>query len=116
IATGILLSFVIFLNVTLYRFGHVVNYFNNLLPSSNQADTLPSTEVVSSNENELIFPNELTTWLTDNVANTGIGFSVSAEAFSRPNSDVTNEDVSYDLNNLDEELNNQRSAFIASQN
>ncbi len=116
IMAGILLSFVIFLNVTSYRFGHVVNYFNNLLPSSRQPSPLPTDEVVSSDGDELTFPSELTTWLSDNLADTDIGYSASAEEFSRLNSDIYHEDVSYNLDKLDEEINNRRNSIISSLN
>lgn len=111
IIAGILFSFMIFLNVTSYRFGHVVNYFSSLLPSSNQTNAL----VNSSNENEVIFPNELTTWLADNLASTDIGYSASAEAFSRSNSNDA-ETFLYTSNTIDEQIIDQRDSSIITQN
>ena len=114
--TGILLSFFIFLNVTSYRFGHVVNYFTNLFPSSTQESRVPPTEVVPSNEIDILLPTELTSWLEDNLARTDIGYSASAEEFSRLNLPNYGEDISYNLDNLDEQINNRRDFLVTTLN
>ena len=116
IITGILLSFFIFLNVTPYRYGHVINYFTTLYPSSTQESTVPSTEVVPSNERDILLPTELTSWLEDNLARTDIGYSASAEEFSRLNLPADREDISYNLDNLDEQINNRRDFLVTTLN
>ena len=116
IITGILLSFFIFLNVTPYRYGHVINYFTTLYPSSTQESTVPPTEVVPSIESDILLPIELTSWLEDNLAKTDIGYSASAEEFSRLNSPTYGEDVSYNLDTLDEQINNRRDFIVTTLN
>lgn len=116
IITGILLSFVIFLNVTPYRYGHVINYFTTLYPSSTQESTVPPTEVVPSIESDILLPIELTSWLDDNLTKTDIGYSASAEEFSRLNLPAYREDISYHLDNLDEQLNNRRDFIVTTLN